>query len=208
MITLIWTCDKFITFVLLHDFVNGVNAGVQYYYVEDMPGVIAPMGFWDPLGFSYRADEDTIARYREAEIIHGRVAMLAVVGILVGEMVAQSKGCKIHGPAITHLTQVSRGFWPVIIAFIGAAEVTRAEIGWEDPADCPVDQPGLLRQDYLPGDLGFDPLNLAPIDDDEFWWMQTKELSHGRLAMIAVTGFVAQELVDGKGIVQHWQSMK
>ena len=193
------------------DIVNIVNIAVQYYdYIEDMPGVIPPMGFWDPLGLSYNADEDTIARYREAEIVHGRVAMLAVVGILVGEKVAGNTlifGGKIHGPAITHLAQVPSGFWPVIIALIGAAETTRAEIGWEDPADCPVDQPGLLRQDYLPGDLGFDPLHLAPIDDDEFWWMQTKELQHGRLAMIAAAGFVAQELVDGKGIVEHWKYM-
>ena len=29
------------------------------------------------------------------------------------------------------------------------------------------------------------------------------QLQHGRLAMLATAGFVAQELVDGKGIIEH-----
>ena len=33
--------------------------------------------------------------------------------------------------------------------------------------------------------------------------MQTKELQHGRVAMIASSGFLAQELADKKGIVEH-----
>jgi len=36
--------------------------------------------------------------------------------------------------------------------------------------------------------------------------MQTKELQNGRLAMLAAAGFLAQELVDGKGIVEHFSS--
>jgi len=36
--------------------------------------------------------------------------------------------------------------------------------------------------------------------------MQTKELQNGRLAMLAAAGFMAQELVDGKGIIEHIQS--
>ena len=42
--------------------------------VEELPGVIAPTGFWDPLGLAAKADEATLKRYREAEITHGRVA--------------------------------------------------------------------------------------------------------------------------------------
>ena len=86
-------------------------------------------------------------------------------------------------------------------------EASRAEAGWVDPADCPVDQPGLLRDDYLPGDLKFDPLGLKPEDDEEFAIMQTKELQHGRLGMLAAAGFLAQEAVDGQGIIEHLQSM-
>jgi hypothetical protein len=36
--------------------------------------------------------------------------------------------------------------------------------------------------------------------------MQTKELQNGRLAMLAAAGFLAQELVDGKGIFEHFSA--
>lgn len=65
--------------------------------------------------------------------------------------------------------------------------------------------PGPLLADYTPGDLGFDPLGLAPEDPEEFFEMQTKELQNGRLAMIAAAGFLAQEACDGKGIIEHFQ---
>jgi len=61
----------------------------------------------------------------------------------------------------------------------------------------------VLKEDYFPGDIGFDPLGLKPDDPEEFMIMSTKELQHGRLAMLAVAGFVAQELVDGKEILVH-----
>jgi hypothetical protein len=41
---------------------------------------------------------------------------------------------------------------------IGAAEQTRATIGWVEPENVPVDKPGLLDDNYTPGDIGFDPL--------------------------------------------------
>ena len=50
-----------------------------------------------------------------------------------------------------------------------------------------------------------DPLGLKPEDPTEFAEMQTKELQHGRLAMLASMGFVAQELTDHLGIVEHFQ---
>ena len=177
--------------------------------VEALPGILDPVGFFDPLGLAEKASPALIRKYREAELAHGRVSMLAVVGFLVGEKVEGSSflfDASISGPAITHITQVPDGFWPVIIAFIGAYEATRAEIGWVDPADCPVDQPGILKDDYMPGDLKFDPLGLKPEDDEEFLLMQTKEINNGRLAMIAAAGFLAQEAVDGKGIIEHFTS--
>jgi light-harvesting complex I chlorophyll a/b binding protein 1 len=57
-----------------------------------------------------------------------------------------------------------------------------------------------LKPDYFPGDVGFDPLGLAPEDPDEFLELHTKELQNGRLAMLGWAGMVAQELVNGKEI--------
>jgi hypothetical protein len=176
----------------------------------DLPGSLAPMGFFDPLGFAEKADEPTLRRYREAETTHGRVAMLAVVGFLVGEAVEGSSflfDASIKGPAITHLAQVPTGFWVILTIAIGAAETKRAEIGWVEPENVPVGKAGLLRDAYYPGDIGFDPLGLKPADEAEFNVMITKELQNGRLAMLAAAGFMAQELTDGKGIIEHLQSM-
>ena len=174
--------------------------------VDTLPGALAPMGLFDPLGFAEKADEPTLKRYREAELAHGRVSMLAVVGFLVGEKVEGSSflfDAQITGPAITHLAQVPVGFWVALTVAIGAAEQKRATIGWVEPENVPVGKAGLLRDDYLPGDIGFDPLSLKPEDPDELFELQTKELQNGRLAMLAAAGFLAQELADGKGILEH-----
>jgi len=178
-------------------------------FADDLVGALDPVGFFDPLGFAEKADENTLKRYREAELTHGRVAMLAAVGFLVGEQVEGSSflfDASISGPAITHLAQVPPVFWVLLTVAIGAAEQYRATVAFVEPENVPVDQPGLLRDEYIPGDLGFDPLGLKPDDTEEFRIMQTKELQHGRLSMLAVAGFMAQELTDGKGIIEHFSS--
>merc|ERR1711935_707288 len=184
-------------------------AAVAAPFIETMPGALDPVGFFDPLGFAEKADENTLKRYREAELTHGRVAMLATIGFLVGEAVEGSSflfDAQVSGPAITHLSQVPVPFWLLLTIAIGASEQKRATIGWVEPKDVPFDQPGLLRADYIPGDLGFDPLGLKPEDEEEFKLLQTKELQNGRLAMLAAAGFLAQELVDGKGIIEHFSA--
>ena len=174
--------------------------------LETIPGALAPVGIFDPFGFGTKADENTLKRYREAELTHGRVAMLAVLGFFVGEAVEGSSflfDASIKGPAITHLAQVPAPFWTLLAISIGKFELDRAQAGWVPPRDVPVDQPGLLCSDYIPGDLGFDPLGLKPDDPAEFETLQTKELQNGRLAMLAAAGFMAQELVNGKGILEN-----
>eukprot|EP00542_Grammatophora_oceanica_P012862 CAMPEP_0194026538 /NCGR_PEP_ID=MMETSP0009_2-20130614/839_1 /TAXON_ID=210454 /ORGANISM="Grammatophora oceanica, Strain CCMP 410" /LENGTH=213 /DNA_ID=CAMNT_0038665275 /DNA_START=55 /DNA_END=696 /DNA_ORIENTATION=- len=178
--------------------------------VEELPGVIAPTGFWDPLGLAAKADEATLKRYREAEITHGRVAMLATVGFLVGEKVEGSSflwDASIKGPAIDHFFQVPHEFWSFLVVVIGAIEIRRAQTAFVPPEEVPVGQAGLMRESYTPGDLGWDPLSLSPEDPLELQEMKTKELQHGRLAMLAAAGFLAQEAVDGQGILEHLASM-
>ena len=57
-----------------------------------------------------------------------------------------------------------------------------------------------IKEDHLPGDLGFDPLGLKPTNDKDLKSMASKELNNGRLAMIGIAGMVAQELVSGMKI--------
>merc|ERR1719281_2418031 len=56
-------------------------------YAKSLPGVTGPLGFFDPLGFC-SADDITVGKikfYREVELKHGRVGMLAALGFVVGE---------------------------------------------------------------------------------------------------------------------------
>merc|ERR1711966_186465 len=77
-----------------------------------------------------------LKRYREAELTHGRVAMLATIGFLAGEAVEGSSflfDAQVSGPAITHLSQVPVPFWLLLTIAIGASEQKRATIGWVEP---------------------------------------------------------------------------
>ena len=53
---------------------------------EDEIGVLAPLGFFDPLGLCADGDEVVFARRRAVELKHGRVSMLAVSGYVVAEI--------------------------------------------------------------------------------------------------------------------------
>merc|ERR1712107_256919 len=104
------------------------------------------------------------------------------------------------GPAVRHLDEVravSPAFFEILGIIIGALELNRALVGWNKPGDV-LGSGRVFYEDYFPGDVGFDPLGLAPKDADEFFELHTKELQNGRLAMLGFSGMVAQELVNGE----------
>merc|ERR1711924_395080 len=87
-------------------------------YIETMPGIPGPFDspFFDPLGLHKGASIPDVRRWREAEITHGRVAMLAALGFVVGEQLEDSDTWllfdgNITGPAIGHYQQLGQGFW-------------------------------------------------------------------------------------------------
>ncbi len=171
-----------------------------------MPGILAPVGLFDPLGFAEKATPDLLRKYREAELTHGRIAMLASVGFLVGEAVQGYTPIldgKLSGAALLQLGQLP-GIWKIyfLVAAFGI-ETTRVRKVINNPTTCEAEEIGKYNLESIPGDIGFDPLGLKPEDRDEFFIKQTKELQNGRLAMIAASGFLAQELVDKKGVIEH-----
>jgi len=188
---------------------KGASSALNAFSAREMPGVLSPMGFFDPLGFAKKADEATMKRYREAEVTHGRVAMLGALGFIVGEYVEGSTfifDSQIRGPAISHLAQVPTDYqfvFLLLLSAIAGAEFYRANNFWMAPDDGNVSNPGQLNVDYTPGDLKFDPFGLKPEDPAKLFTMQTKELQNGRLAMLATAGFMAQELTNGKGILEN-----
>mmetsp|Transcript_57066 Transcript_57066/g.112644 ORF Transcript_57066/g.112644 Transcript_57066/m.112644 type:complete len:225 (-) Transcript_57066:388-1062(-) len=176
-------------------------------FAYGLPGALAPVGNFDPLGFTEGKSLDDVKRLREAEVTHGRVAMLAALGFLVGENfhpLFGLDGKEILGiDSLTEVRFVFPAFFELLAVGIAAVEVNRAIVGWVSPSDRGIGgaEGNTLRDDYYPGDIGFDPMGLKPKDAVEFAEIQTKELQNGRLAMLAMAGMVAQELVDGMPIL-------
>ena len=199
--------------------------------------MVGDKGF-DPLGFADSVEKLRI--YREAELKHGRLAMLAALGwpasealdkplasamgmksLLVSTPVGVANGVAEQGEALLRapsllnggLEAVSPLFWAAVLAFSAGTELyatkiqkragfraTLAALGAEDVTGIDIDgdgqvgAPTMLKDDnYLPGDLGFDPLGLYRGSDEDKRTMQLKELNNGRLAMIAITGYAFNE---------------
>jgi len=49
---------------------------------ENELGVQAPVGFWDPVGFTADGDVAAFKRRRSVELKHGRISMMATMGAL------------------------------------------------------------------------------------------------------------------------------
>jgi len=181
-------------------------------FAKTLPGISQPFpNIFDPLNFLGSAGSSNtpirdVRRWRESELTHGRVCMLAALGFVAQEQLEGTKSRPfpfVRGPAINHFQQVeSQGaiFWLPLLFAIALAESYRVAVGWNDPTSS---QFYSLRDDYEPGNLGFDPLGLLPDDPKEAYEMKTKEINNGRLAMIAVAGFVAQELRNGQPIFSN-----
>jgi hypothetical protein len=165
-------------------------------FAKSLPGVTDPLGFFDPVGFCSADDvsEGKIRFYREVELKHGRVAMLASLGFLVGEQFHPLFGGNIDVPSYIAFQETPlQTFWPAVVFLISIAEVFSV-FTFQTPFG---NEPWTIRTDHAAGDMGFDPMGLKPTSAAELAEMQTKELNNGRLAMLAIAGMVAQEAATG-----------
>merc|ERR1711924_549724 len=148
-------------------------------FAETLPGITAPMGYFDPMNLLEDKSPEEILMFREAELAHCRVSMVAALGFLVQENFHPIFP-DVGGPGARQLT-----------------EIQRAKIGWMDPEEAMQE----LKPGYVPGELGFDPLGMAPKTEEDMMKMKNKELNNGRLAMMAIAGIVAQEVVTGQELL-------
>ena len=165
---------------------NGVE------FAKSLPGITGPLDFFDPLGYCSEEGitEGKIRFYREVELKHARVGMLAAFGFPLAEVFHPLFGGNIDGPAYLAFQQTPlQTFWPAVVFVIAVIEVNSV-FTFQNPAGS---QPWTIRLDHEAGDLKFDPLGLKPTDAAELKEMQTKELNNGRLAMIAAAGMIFQE---------------
>ena len=175
------------------------------------------VGF-DPFNFSSSSPEQ-LTYYREAEIKHARLAMLAAVGWPSSELfdrpitryidaqwsldLSPMLNSNDRVPSLLNggLDNISPIFWGFCLGLSAAIDLrgvqnARYQTDYNDK-----EQEGGSR--YLPGDYGFDPLGLYPSNEEGQKRMQLCEIKHGRLAMIAVTGFAFQEYVSKVGVVDE-----
>ena len=88
---------------------------------KTMPGATPPLGFFDPVGFSDDASEGKVRFYREVELKHGRVAMLASLGFLVGEIFHPLWGGEVDVPSYIAFQETPlQPFWPAVVFIIAA----------------------------------------------------------------------------------------
>lgn len=158
---------------------------------------------FDPLNCA--TDIARLKKYREAEIKHGRLAMLATVGWPISELFhpylsAITENTNILSvnnkvPSILNggLEKINPIFFMSIIVFTSTIESISLNKDYNN-----------YFNDKIPGDYGFDPLNFYS-NKGEFTKrnLELKELNNGRLAMLAITYFVFNEFITNNSIVTN-----
>lgn len=153
-------------------------------------GMVGDVGF-DPLGLSENFDLKVL---REAELKHGRVAMLAILGVYIQEFFHLPGEAYSNPNPIEAFSQVGAQPIAQIILFAGFAEYNlhKGKVTWQDM---------VADKDRVPGDFGYDPLGLMEEGDPNEYAL--KEITHCRLAMIAIGGMLHQSFVTGAGVFGH-----
>eukprot|EP00894_Picocystis_sp_ML_P004267 jgi/Pico_ML_1/54784/g648.t2 len=138
-----------------------------------------------------------INRFRECELIHGRWAMLAVLGAIVSELVTgvnwvEAGKVELDGASYAGLALPFSITQLVVIQVLAMGFVEIQRNGEKN-----------VDKRCYPGGY-FDPLNLAdPSKPEQEFAMKEREIKHCRLAMIAFLGFGIQGLTTGTGPVEN-----
>eukprot|EP00930_Biecheleria_cincta_P032352 TRINITY_DN2244_c0_g1_i3.p1 TRINITY_DN2244_c0_g1~~TRINITY_DN2244_c0_g1_i3.p1 ORF type:complete len:460 (+),score=86.43 TRINITY_DN2244_c0_g1_i3:27-1406(+) len=150
-------------------------------------GICAPMGYFDPLNLCEISNRKDFRWKRASELKHGRVAMLACIG-LVGQHYVKMPWFDRAGYSFQ--SQFDEIFTvPGLYVF----SVFILSFFFMELAFWAQDE---QRQ---PGDFG-DPLGFGMYDDE----MRNRELNNGRFAMFCAVGIIAAQLNTGKDAVQQF----
>jgi hypothetical protein len=163
-----------------------------------------PVGPWFN-GFEGRDGQlGDLTWYREAELIHGRIAQVAVVGFIAPGLFGTLPGNEYTGLDAYSNTNPLEAFSQVpgaailqIFLFMSYLEIKRINIIREEGAAY---QPGDLRIGQGEGRWNPFGLDYTP---EEYEEKRLQELKHCRLAMIGIFGLWAQAQASGVGITDQ-----
>jgi hypothetical protein len=160
-------------------------------------GVLKPVGFFDPLGLSKGISEEKFFRWREIEIKHGRVCMVAFIGFIWQQGLGHLPGYISHHPdlkfsdipdGVAAIGAVPGLGWAQILWFAGLLE-----LGPFSVYNRREERPGAFNYFKWGGnDVGEAYPGLT---DENRIQKLTIELQNGRLAMLGVLGMLMGDVV-------------
>jgi len=163
------------------------DKGFDPFYLSSIPKNFA--GFIQPPSWEETKGLPTLYWMREAELKHGRIAMLAWLGWratddglrLPGELFSTEN---IPNAYDAHNILVSQGLMTFMLMAVGFVEVCSAAV---------LVQVSKGESDREAGDFGFDPLGiLTGKSKEEKDKYKLNEIENGRLAMLAFGGIATQ----------------
>merc|ERR1712039_883714 len=173
---------------------------------ESELGVQAPVGFWDPAGFTKDGDVDAFKRRREVELKHGRVSMIAALGFIVPEyvrlpgLISPSAGLKFQDVpnGLEAISKVPALGWAQWFIFCGLVDfgLYRADPS-RDPGD--YENAGILGVPNASGPM---------MDTEGRKKKLNAELANGRLAMVAIMGMLFQNGTFGTTAPDMWGGLQ
>ena len=116
---------------------------------------------------------------REAELKHGRLAMVSTILLPLMEQTTNEPGINFF--------QEHPEFIQLGLSFMFISEFSSIVRGWQNP----LIKPFYIKEDYQPGDFGLK----FGVNEESLGDQMDKELNNGRLAMIGILGMMVQELV-------------
>jgi light-harvesting complex I chlorophyll a/b binding protein 1 len=155
-------------------------------YPPNLAGYVGDVGF-DPLRFSDFIPMDFL---REAELKHGRICQLAIVGFAAVDL-----GLRIYPTPEAYEGLTSVTAHDALVEY-GAMGQLFLWIGLLESLSSVAVVQMLNGSGRAPGDFGLDPIGfLAGKSADQVNDMKLKEITHCRLAMFAFSGMVTQAVL-------------
>jgi hypothetical protein len=157
--------------------------------------------------FAGKAPVDGLTWYREAELMHGRICMIAAVGFIVPGFVtfAGNDWTGVDAYKLTNPLEAAGGAPGLalvqIFAFMGYLEFKRINYITEKGVDYMAGD----SQAWGQGDGRWNPFNFD-YTPEEYAKKQLQEVKHARLAMVGLLGLIFQANASGVGVVEQWST--